>query len=351
MQCYTNQPLRKLFHLLSPSSIKWTEMEKVDDIFPKTKPDDYLLAALEKRLGSPQSYDESSNLVLQLGSNDPDRLKSCVEYTVQRYEFKEINLNCGCPAIETGGAATYGASLMKDPQLTWNLVDSVRKGLEDSADTAASIRPDISVKCRIGVFDNVEDMRPLDDKDYQYLKNYISTIYDAGANHVILHARPAILAGLSPVKNRIVPELDYEFVNDIASDFKGKVDITLNGGIRTLSQLQSLQEESATAAISSHMAGRWSLRRPLDLAGVEGLLNGKKLGSSPLSTREDAVKNAIEDYIDYSVKMASVPSRQQRFTTAELCLPLYLIVEQMKDDYDFEEGNSDLDESPLLSCV
>jgi tRNA-dihydrouridine synthase len=71
MQGYTNQPLRKLFHFLSPSSIKWTEMEKLDDIFPKSESVDYLQTSLEKRLGPPQSYEET-NLVLQLGSNDPD---------------------------------------------------------------------------------------------------------------------------------------------------------------------------------------------------------------------------------------------------------------------------------------
>ncbi len=344
MQCYTNQPLRKLFHFLSPSSIKWTEMEKVDDIFPKSKSADSLQKALEKRLGGPQSYDEASNLVLQLGSNDPDRLKSCVELATQSYAFKEINLNCGCPAIESGGATTYGASLMKEPELTGALVDSVKRGLEDGIPPGPS-RPDISVKCRIGVFDHAEEMRPLEEEDYDYLKHYISTVHAAGANHVVLHARPAILSGLSPVKNRIVPKLDYNFVKSIASDFEGKVDITLNGGITSLSQLHSLHLDSST--ISSHMAGRWSLRRPLDLVGIEGLLNGDELGTS-LGIK-DSIKSAIEKYIDYSLEMASSLSNKQRFTTSDLSLPLYLIVEQLKDDYDYEEGDGVLEDPPLLS--
>ena len=315
-------------------------MEKVDDIYPKTKSADYLFDALEKRLGPPQNYDEASNLVLQLGSNDPSRLQSCVQHAVQSYNFKEINLNCGCPAIDSGGATSYGASLMKDPHLTGSLVESVRKGLDAGiGNTRAGVdHPKVSVKCRIGVFDNAEDMRPLEDSDYHYLKNYISTINDAGANHVILHARPAILSGLSPVKNRMVPALDYEFVEKIASDFEGKVDVTLNGGITSLSQLQSLQED-CTSTISSYMAGRWCLRRPLDLIGVEGLLKGEKLDSS-------LIRDAIEHYVDDSVKMGSVPSHKQRFTTAELCLPLFLIVEQLKDDYEYEEEDR---ERPLLS--
>ena len=311
-------------------------MEKVDDIYPKTKSMEYLDDALEKRLGSPQTYDEASSLVLQLGSNDPNRLKECVQHTaLVGYDFKEINLNCGCPAIDSGGATTYGASLMKEPRLTGKLVESVRSGLN-----AVDILDDttVSVKCRIGVFDDAENMRPLDTTDYDYLKNYISIINDAGADHVILHARPAILSGLSPVKNRIIPQLDYEFVENIASEFEGKVRITLNGGITSLSQLRSLQTKPSS--ISSHMAGRWCLRRPLDMIGVEGLLQGKKLHSK-------RVEDAIKEYIDYAVRFASLPSQKQRFTTADLCLPLFLVVEQLRDDYDYEydEGH----DSNLLS--
>lgn len=320
-------------------------MEKVDDIYPNNNSADYLLDALEKRLGSPQSYDEASNLVLQLGSNDPTRLQSCVQSAVESYDFREINLNCGCPAIDSGGATTYGASLMKDSALTGNLVESARNGLYVGMMGKSMDRddpPGVSVKCRIGVFDNVEDMRPLDDTDYNYLRNYISTIHDAGADHVILHARPAILSGLSPVKNRIAPQLDYKFVEDIASEFEGKVDITLNGGIKTLSQLQSLQKNASSSRISSHMSGRWCLRRPLDLIGIEELLTGKKLDSSLVTV-------AIEQYVDHAVKMASLPHHKRRFTTAELCLPLFLVVEQLRDDYDYEGDEEDGIEEPLLS--
>ena len=343
MQCYTNQQLRHLFHLLSPSSIKWTEMEKLDDIFPKSESVDYLQTCLEKRLGPPQSYEET-NLVLQLGSNDPDRLKVCVEKAVQQWSFREINLNCGCPAIESGGASTYGASLMKQPELTGSLVDSVKRGLEAGI-SSKSDRPNISVKCRIGVFDDAEQMRPLAAEDYDYLKHYITTIHDAGANHVVLHARPAILAGLSPVKNRIIPTLDYDFVKSIAADFEGKVDITLNGGITSLAQLKSLQSDKSSP-ISNFMAGRWSLRRPLDLVGVEELLKDHS-STSPIET--STITTALENYIDYALTMATLPSHKQGFTTADLCLPLYLTVEQLKDDWDYDEGDNPSEHPPLLS--
>ena len=343
MQGYTNSQTRKLFHLLSPSSIKWTEMEKLDDIFPKTESPNYLIDALEKRLGPPSNcYDSKTNganLVLQLGTNDPERLQACVKHTVERYDnIKEINLNFGCPAIESGGASTYGASLMKDAVLTGELVKAARKGL-DGIERAGSSLPEISIKCRIGVFDSDKDMRPLDNSDYEYLRKYISTIHENGANHVILHARPAILSGLSPVKNRIVPKLDYGFVERIASEFEGEVDITLNGGITRLSQLRSFQEQSnsGSSVISSYMAGRWSLRRPLDLIGVEDLLKGDALESSSSLPR---IQHAIEKYLDDAIRTAgSTSSRTHVPTIAELCLPLFLITEQLRDDYDFEEDD------------
>ena len=120
-------------------------MEKLDDIFPKTESLDYLAKQLEQRLGpSNRNSNARENTneispVLQLGTNDPSRLKTCVEYTMEHYDnLKEINLNCGCPAIESGGASTYGASLMKNAQLTGELVQAARRGVEEYCDTDSS---------------------------------------------------------------------------------------------------------------------------------------------------------------------------------------------------------------------
>ena len=211
----------------------------------------------------------------------------------------------------SGGAPTYGAKLMADTLLTARLVET----MTSSSDI------DVSVKCRIGVFDSVDDLHPLNERDYEYITNYISAIHNAGANHVILHARPAILSGLSPVKNRIVPTLDYDFVNRLASDFDGKVKITLNGGITSMSELNCLQEDESSR-IQSHMAGRWCLRRPLDLLTIEQSLSNTEM-MNPVK--------AIERYTDYAL------ANQSQFTMSDLCLPLYLAVEQLREDYDQDE--------------
>jgi len=201
-------------------------------------------------------------------------------------------------------------------------------------------------------------MRSLGDDDYEFLRDYVSTIHKNGGNHVILHARPAVQSGLSPVKNRIVPTLDYGFVETIAAEFEGKMDITLNGGITTLSRLRSFREDSngSKSAISGHMAGRWFLRRPLDLIWVEDLLRGEEAASviaRSSSSSFPVIQSAIEQYIDDALRIASYSSssRTHKPTIAEICLPLFLITEQLKDDYDFEETDMQdglVAERPLL---
>jgi len=303
MQCYTNQPFRKLVGYLSPTSIKYTEMEKVDDLLPNIE------ASLHKRLDGEQ---DDSNLVLQLGSNDAKKIEKCVRIASLNYpNLREVNLNCGCPAINTGGASTYGASLMKDSSLTSQLVESM----------CSATDIDISVKCRIGVFDNTDDVHTLDETDYTYLSNYISSIHNAGAKHVILHARPAILS-LNPFKNRQIPILNYGVVNQIASDFDGKVKITMNGGINSIHELSSFQKVESTN-IHSHMSGRWILRRPLDLIQIEQSLDNNRIKMDPIE--------GVERYIDYALANVS------NFPMSELCLPIYLIVEQLREDYEKEE--------------
>ena len=362
MQCYTSYPLRKLYALLSPSSIIWTEMEKVDDLFPRNMEDDlaldFLMKSLEKRLGYETNYrelNEDPKLVLQFGSNDPERLRQCVKYTVAKYHgsLREINLNCGCPSIESGGATTYGASLMKEVQLTSDLVRAAREGIIEGLNMKENsnhlqLPIGVSVKTRIAVFEHIDEMVDLDDDHYNYLQNYVTKIVDAGANHIILHARPAILSGLSPVKNRIVPNLNYEFVKRVQSDFGKNITVTLNGGIKSIHQLKKLismnGDENDKSRIYSIMAGRYPLERPLDLVAIEQLLPD---GTSPCTFPVyENTKKALKRYLDFSVTIQS--TKQPPYTIAELCLPLFLVVEQLRDDYNYEE-EEDFTYKPLLS--
>jgi len=347
MQCYTNLPMRTLLRSLSPDAILWTEMEKVTDLIKA----DYV--GLLRRFGPPGFKD----IVLQLGGNDEQSIRQCIqELTNNGYTFREINLNCGCPSIESGGSNTYGASLMKQPVLTRNLLESIRESTVGSAATT-----NVSLKCRIAVYDTVDEIgtntgqETLTEQQYSYLHKYVSEAQQAGISHLVLHARAAVLKGLSPKKNRHVPILDYGTVERVAKDFPFKV--TLNGGISSLPLLSSLQS-SRQDAVSSFMAGRWMLRKPLDLIRVQSLiiseqqqqqldLKGSKQNRRILRNGKGAItkmtattmipQQALEEYIDYF--MRSIDDKKSFVPLNELCLPLYMITEQLREMYEQQHTN------------
>ena len=307
MQCYTNAPLRTLFHTLSDNAVLWTEMEKTSDL---------LNGSFEKRFGEPGH----KNIVLQLGGNDVKEIQKClVQLKNEGYTFDEVNLNCGCPSIESGGAATYGASLMKKPALTRDLLQSI----------ASTVDCRVSLKCRTAVAETTEELeRNNEEENYAFLHNYIQHACAAGIDHLVLHARPAVLSGLSPSKNRLVPQLNYQVVEQIANDFPD-IQVTLNGGIRSFSDLESLV--SRDSRIASYMAGRYMLKRPLDLAIVDSRL----LSSG--STYDKGLSTCIDNYCAYVERMLH---SKNSLPLSELCLPLYLVSEQLREDYALVENDN-----------
>ena len=366
MQGYTSYPLRKLFHFLSrdleeddderSTIVLWTEMEKCEDLLGTNQ------NGWEKRFGSPNGGKgkSSNSCILQLGGSDPSLVKQCIyraaEYGYTPNDFCGINLNCGCPSIEAGGAATYGASLMRKPELTGQLVESVNKAVQRVWGMDCGV--EVSVKTRIAAVDTPEDLVccartsidddqntppstewTLDKEQYTSLNEYVTQIQEGGADHLILHARPAVLSGLSPVKNRIVPKLDYIAVERVANDFPG-MRVTLNGGISSFSDLKALMSDEngrsqRRGGVASHMAGRWMLRRPCDLASMGSqylLSSGQQRNKANI-----LAINAIENYINYTDQALGRLDRGDEATPtkAELFLPLYLVVEQIREDYDF----------------
>lgn len=303
MQCYTNAPLRTWFQTLSREAILWTEMEKTSDL---------MNGSLEKRFGSPGHKDKT---VLQLGGSDALQIQACLRrLSREGYTFDEVNLNCGCPSIETGGAATYGASLMKEPELTRALLESIVSSVDEHCQ--------LSLKCRTGVVESIDELESRnEEEEYAKLHHYIQLASDAGINHLILHARPAVLVGLNPTKNRQVPPLNYKVVERIANDFS-ELRVTVNGGIHSVDDLEVFKRQDS--AIASHMAGRWMLRRPLDVAEVERrLLTGDKT--------EKRLSTCIDEYSGYVERTMRSKSA---VPLSELCLPLFLVSEQLREDYE-----------------
>ncbi len=72
------------------------------------------------------------------------------------------------------------------------------------------MRLPVTVKHRIGI-DKVED--------YAFVRDFVGTVSQAGCKTFIVHARNAVLKGLSPKENREIPPLKYEYVYRLKQDF------------------------------------------------------------------------------------------------------------------------------------
>ena len=179
---------------------------------------------------------EEHPLALQLGGSDPIELSEAASIG-GAHGYDEINLNVGCPSdrVQSG---SFGAVLMKNQKLVATCCEAMRR----------STSIDITVKCRIGVdYQNPE----------QILPEFLSLISDAGVNRIIIHARKAILKGLSPKENRNVPPLNYDIVFKMKERFPN-LHISLNGGVTSLSSAQDLLAKG----IDGVMIGRSAYQQP-----------------------------------------------------------------------------------------
>jgi len=196
---WTDRHYRYFMRQITKHTILYTEMIVADAILNGDR---------DKLLGFNAS---EQPVVIQLGGSDPDKLaKSAI--ICKEYGYTEINLNCGCPSdrVQSG---KFGACLMKEPQLVADCV----KAMQDASNLK------ISVKQRIGLDYNY---------DYDYCANFVATIARSGCDSFIVHARNAILKGLSPKDNREIPPLRYDFVQQLKKDFP-QLNLMINGGIKT----------------------------------------------------------------------------------------------------------------------
>ena len=159
MQCYTNRHLRDLLGRLCPAAVLWTEMEKTTDLATE--------AARHRRLWHRQT---ERHVVLQLGGDDPKQLAAAARHAA-RYGYAEVNLNCGCPSVEAGGA-DFGAALMRRP-------DATRRMLEEMAAAAGGVP--VSLKCRVGTHERpVAGAAPPVD-EYEPLAEFVQAVSHSGA--------------------------------------------------------------------------------------------------------------------------------------------------------------------------
>ena len=233
MMAWTDRHCRFLLRLCSPNARLFTEMITTGAL---------LHGRREKLLAF---HAAEHPLAIQLGGSDPGELARCARLA-EEAGFDEINLNVGCPSPKVK-QGRFGACLMREPLLVGNCIDAMRTSTELP----------VSVKCRLGVDDADSDA---------LLDDFVNHLVDAGCSALYLHARKALLDGLSPAQNREVPPLQPERVYRLKGQFP-HVPVVLNGGVADVETVRR-----HLTHVDGVMLGRSAYRDPMFLARIDSAL-------------------------------------------------------------------------------
>ncbi len=232
MMGFTTPYARKLYRILSKKAFLFTEMiPSKTMLYSKTRD-----LIIENNSENP--------VALQVGGAEPYELAECAKIA-KNYNYDEINLNVGCPskAVQKG---KFGACLMNEKVLVRNCLEA----MIESADI------EVSIKCRIGIGKEF---------NYDFFCDFIDEIIKSGINIVYVHARNAILSGLTPKNNRMVPPLNYDFVTKIKKEYP-YMQFILNGGIDSIEKALPLSKIH-----DGIMIGRLIQNNPFSLTNVDHL--------------------------------------------------------------------------------
>jgi tRNA-dihydrouridine synthase A len=233
MDC-TDRHCRFLLRLISPSALLYTEMITAAAI---------VRGAAERLLAF---HEAEHPVALQLGGSDPRELAAAARSGAAR-GYDEINLNCGCPSDRVV-SGRFGACLMAEPSLVAECVAAM----------SAVVDVPVTVKCRVAI-----EPRPAGGLgEYEFLTRFIERVAGAGCSVFIVHARSAVLNGLSPKENREIPPLRYDVVRRLRGDFPALA-FVLNGGVRTVEDVRS-----ALDSFHGAMLGREAYQNPYLLAAL-----------------------------------------------------------------------------------
>ena len=249
---WTDKHCRYLHRLISKDVLLYSEMITTPAILQGDK---------QKYIGyNPQEHP----LVLQLGGSDAtDLAKSCI--VAQEFGYDEVNLNVGCPSARVQ-KGRFGACLMNEPALVLECIEAMMNAVDIP----------ITVKCRIGVDNN---------DSFDNLKAFVEILADTGMKTLVIHARKALLKGLSPKQNRSVPPLNYDFVYRIKQLFP-ELTIVINGGINSLEEVQAQLKQ-----VDGVMLGRAIWNNPWLLYDLQNeLFNDNK---------DNTRDNVLQKYIQY----------------------------------------------------
>ena len=225
---------------------------------------------------------EEHPVALQVGGSDKNELGE-VAKLAEEYGYKEINLNLGCPSKKVQ-KNSFGACLMKDPNL---VADCLHKMVN-------SCNIPVTAKTRIGV-DDIED--------FDYLNNFVNTIRETGCKTIILHARKAILKGLTPKQNLSIPKLNYERVYEIKRE-NPDLEIIINGGITNIEDIKKHLK-----MCDGVMIGRAIYQNPYFLSEIEKEI----FNTNIIPSREDIAKEILK-YLEEEVKLGTKVNHVMRHT-------------------------------------
>jgi len=254
MMDWTDRHCRYFMRLLAPSVGLYTEMVTAQAI----------------RFGDAErllAFDASEHPVaLQLGGSDPGMMAEAAR-TGEAFGYDEININVGCPSdrVQSG---QFGACLMASPGVVADCIRAMR----------SAVSAPVTVKTRIGIDDR---------EDYGFLRAFVDETAAAGCTTFIVHARKAILEGLSPKENRSIPPLVYERVYRLKADCPS-LTIVLNGGVTSVEEC-----EGHLANVDGVMIGRAAYNRPWFLTELE-----QAFGEGPVPRSRRDVVEAMLPYME-----------------------------------------------------
>ena len=254
MMDWTDRHCRYLHRLLSRHALLYTEMVTTGALVHGDVPRHLRFNA------------EEHPLALQLGGSEPADLAHCAKLGEQ-WGYDEINLNCGCPSERVQRGA-FGACLMNEPQLVADCV----KAMVDASSVP------VTVKHRIGI-DKIES--------YEFVRDFVGQVSEAGCKIFIVHARNAWLKGLSPKQNREIPPLRYALVHRLKHDFPA-LKFSINGGITLNAQVHE-----HLRLLDGVMVGREAYHNPWWLAEWDA----EFFGAPPSERTREEVETLMCDYM------------------------------------------------------
>ena len=264
MMDWTDRHCRFFHRLLSGHALLYTEMVTTGAL---------IHGDVERHL---RFNTEEHPVALQLGGSEPADLAHCAKLGEQ-WGYDEINLNCGCPSERVQRGA-FGACLMAEPALVADCV----KAMVDVVGVP------VTVKHRIGI-DKGES--------YEFVRDFVGTVSEAGCSTFIVHARNAWLKGLSPKENREVPPLRYELVHRLKQAFPGLA-ISINGGVTTSEQVTAQLQH-----LDGVMVGREAYHNPWWLASWDATF----FGAEDLALTREQIEEQMCDYMAREFAVRGTP--------------------------------------------